>query len=261
MEFTSSATPFNEKPTKGKPTRIFQLIITTLVIVILVMLWLWKPWNGAANASGRIIEITGEATITAQPDQFLFYPSYNFASPVKETALAELTKKNNEVVAGLKKLGIPDNKIKTDSNSNDYPVTYLEDSKTATYLLQLTVTATSQEQAQKISDYLVTTTPSGTLSPIASFSDTKRKSLESTARSQATKDARAKADEMAKNLGFKVGKIKAVSDAAGLSIPPYYGITDNLRGNTSLATDTKSLPVQPGENDLPYSVKVTYFIR
>ncbi len=54
---------------------------------------------------------------------------------------------------------------------------------------------------------MVTTAPTGQVSPRPNFSDAKRKELESKARDEATKDARAKADQSARNLGFKVGKI------------------------------------------------------
>ena len=234
-----------------------RVIAGLLLVVIAAMLFVWKPWS-STNASDRTVEVTGEAEVTAKPDEFVFYPSYEFKLANNDAALAALTTKSEEVVAKLKDLGVPDNKIKTSSSGYDRPVLYENDAKNATYTLQLTVTVGSIEAAQKVQTYLVTTTPTGSVSPQASFSDKKRKELEGTARDKATKDARAKVEQMADNLDFKIGKVKAITDGAGFNTFP-----SAIRGEGLGTTDAKSsnLTVQPGENDLSYSVTVVYFIK
>jgi len=222
------------------------------------MLVLWRPWNDTTT-DARTVEVTGSSTITAKPDEFVFSPSYDFKDADKDAALAQLSKKSDEIVAKLKSLGVAESKIKTDSSGYDYPV-YYDDGQDATYTLDLTVTVSDPRLAQKVQDYLVTTAPTGSVSPNADFSDKKRNQLESQARDEATKDARAKADQMAKNLGFKVGKVKAIDDSNGFDggIVPLTG----ARGmSASSAEDTSSLSVQPGENDLDYSITVTYYIK
>lgn len=117
----------------------------------------------------------------------------------------------------------------------------------------------SKDQAQKIQNYLTTTAPSGQVSPQGTFSDSKRKELEDKAREEATRDARDRAERSAQNLGFKIGKVKAVSDGAGFNgpIPERRDVmTTDMR-----APSDASLPVQPGENELNYSVAVTYYLR
>jgi len=83
--------------------------------------------------------------------------------------------------------------------------------------------------------------------------------LENQARDEATKDARAKADQSAKNLGFKVAAVKAVNDGSGFGGYPYPTIdyAEGLKADDSRS----SLTIQPGENDLSYTVTVTYFIH
>lgn len=236
-------------------------IILLLLVVIAVMLVLWKPWKASSTSSDRTVQVTGEATLKDTPDQYVFYPSYPFKNEDKQAALAELTKKSDEITTELKKLGVPDNKIKTDSSGYDYPVYYDADSKQATYTLSMTVTVDDKDLAQKVQDYLITTTPSGVVTPQVGFSDAKRKQLESKARDAATKDARAKADQSAKNLGFKVAKVKTLSDGTGFGPMPYLergvAAVDDAKNVTSTAP---SLGIHPGENDLNYSVTVTYFI-
>lgn len=237
----------------------FRWVSVALLVVIVAMLLVWKPWN-SVSSDDRTVSVTGTATLKAEPDQFVFYPGYEFKNADKTKALAEMTAKSDEVVAGLKKVGVADKDIKTNSNGYDnrgyYPEKIEEDS---TYYLGLTVTVATREMSQKVQDYLLTTNPSGQVSPQGSFSDSKRKELEDKARDEANKDARSKAEKSAKSLGYRLGRVKSVEDGAGFGGP----IMLEGRGGGISASDAKAtmLSVQPGENDFNYSVTVVYFVR
>lgn len=225
------------------------------------MLAIWQPWEDRISSDSRTVEVTGEATIKSEPDEFVFYPSYQFNNTDKAIALQELTKKSEEIIAALKKLSVPDNKIKTDSNGyQDYSFYRDETTGKNNYYLNLTVSAASRDEATKIQDYLITTSPSGSVSPQATSSEKKRKELEQQARNEATKDARAKADQSAQNLGFKVGSVKSVNDGAGFNPIPYYDRGATLQSGSDKSIQS-NLAVQPGENDLTYSVTVIYFVK
>lgn len=231
-----------------------RVVVAVLGLVILGMLLLWMPWEAS---NGRTVSVTGDAKIAAKPDEFQFFPSYNFKNVDKNKALGALTKKSDQIVTKLKELGVPDSDIKTNASGSDMPI-YIEPAgmKNSTYTLQLTVSVSNQDLAQKVQDYLITTSPSGAVTPIANFSDAKKKELENQARDQATKDARAKVDQMSKNLGFSVGKIKSVTDNTGFGLIPERGIAGSVDSSGG-----RQLVVQPGENELSYSVVVVYFIR
>lgn len=231
----------------------YRVICVVLLVVIAGMLAFWRPWEGNPD---RTVEVTGQATVTAVPDEFVFYPTYEFKNANREAALAALTAKSSDVVAKLKELGVADDAIKTNADGYDYP-TYKEgDTSTPTYTLRLTVTLGDKDQAQKVQDYLLTTTPTGSVSPQATFSDKKRAELENQARDQATKDARTKAEQSARNLGFSLGQVKTVNDGAGFGTLPFRG---NVAADIAVAPE--SLTIQPGENELTYTVTVTYFVR
>lgn len=233
----------------------FRIIAAVLLLIILGMFALWRPWE--AGGDDRTISVTGQATVKATPDEFVFYPTYEFKNADKQAALAQLTKKSDEVVAAIKKLGVADGGIKTNSDGYDSPV-YKDDRSTPAYTLRLTVTVGNKELAQKVQDYLVSTTPSGAVTPQPAFSEAKRKELESKARDDATKDARSKAEQSAKNLGFGIGSVKTVSDGSGFGV----GIMPAGRGAMDTAVSSPpQLTLQPGENELSYSVSVTYFVR
>ncbi len=250
-----------QKPKKFQLSLDYRVIVLVLIAVIVGMLMVWQPWQAQSQSTDRTISVTGESTVSAEPDEFVFYPSYEFENADKAAGLAELTKKSDEVVNKLKELGVPDSKIKTQSSGYNYGWYYDESEKLNHYTLTLTVTLDNLEQAQKIQDYLVTTEPSGSVSPQASFSDAKQKELESRARDEATKDARAKADQSANNLGFKVGKVKSVSDGTGFGDVMPMTREASMDAATSSEEAKPQLTVQPGENDLNYSVTVVYYVR
>ncbi len=246
----------NNKLSLSLDLRIICLVLLTVVVA---MLALWRPWQAEAS-DDRTVKVTGEAIIKAEPDEFVFYPTYEFKGANRETQQKALTTKSNELVAKIKELGIADSKIKTNVSNYDYKYIPSESgNEEPVYTLQLTVTAGSREEAQKIQDYLATTTPSGQISPQASFSEAKRKQIESEARDQATKDAKSKADQSAKNLGFNVGKVKSVEDGAGFQDIFAMPALDSTGSRE--ASDQSKLSVQPGENELRYSVSVVYFLK
>lgn len=230
-----------------------RFIVGALLIIIVAMLLIWRPWAGISD---RTIEVTGQTTLKAVPDAFVFYPRYEFKNANKDIALAELTKKNDQIVAKLKELGVPEASIKTSSSGYDAGLIPESEGKGSTYTLQLTVNVDNKELAQKAQDYLVTTAPSGTVSPQPMFSEAKQKELESAARDQATKDAKQKANQTANNLGFALGSVKAVRDGLGFGGAEPYPVME-----TDGSVARSSLGLHPGENELSYSVTVTYYIR
>jgi len=240
----------------------WRTLCALLLIIIIAMLIVWKPWQPSGKASDRTVSVTGDALVKAEPDQFVFSPSYEFKNADKPAALAALAKKNDEIVAQLKSLGVSDKQVKTNasgySNGTYFPVV---DGNTSTYTLNLTITLSDKALTQKVQDYLVTTTPTGQVSPQANFSESKRKSLETQARDQATKEARTKADQSAKNLGFKVSRVKSVDDGGGFG--GGCGSTRLCPASSDIKTlqAAPSLSVQPGENELSYSVTVVYYIK
>lgn len=239
----------------------FRWLSVALLVVIVAMLLVWKPWS-SVNTNDRTVSVTGEATLKAEPDQFVFYPGYEFKNADKTAALAEMTAKSDAVVAGLKQVGVADKDIKTNSNGYDsrgYYPEKIEDG--STYHLSLTVTVTTREMSQKVQDYLLTTKPSGQVSPQGSFSDSKRKELEDKARDEANKDARSKAEKSAKSLGYRLGKVKSVEDGAGFGGPTPVMLEGRGGGISADEAKNTMLSVQPGENDFQYSVTVVYFVR
>lgn len=237
-----------------------RLISAILLVAVVALVIAWMPWNSKTSDS-ETIKVTGEAVLKAEPDQFVFYPSYQFKSADKADSSNQATEKGNEVSAKLKDLGIADSKVKVSVDGymgRPYPDNGVDE---YIYTAQLTVTVDNKDKAQEIQDYLASTQPQGSVTPQGTFSEAKRIELEAQARDQATKDARAKADQSAKNLGFKVGRVKSVEDGVGFNGGG--PITLEERGMAAMDSTAASstLVVQPGENEIRYSVTVTYFLK
>lgn len=247
----------------------FRIICIVLLVVIIGMLAMWRPWS-SAQSSSRTISVTGDTTVKAEPDEYQFSPSWEFKNADKQAAIDAAAAKQKELTTELKKLGVKDSQIKsTVSGYQDYgySLTPTDSIKRPSadgyvYTLSMTITQPNLASAEKVQDYLATTAPQGSVTPYPTFSEAKRKQLESKARDAATRDARSKADQSARNLGFKVAGVKSVDDGSGLGggiFPMYRG------GVMGVAEDSKAsttdLTVQPGENELSYSVTVVYFIR
>jgi uncharacterized protein YggE len=239
----------------------YRFVVGVLVLIIIAMLLLWRPWEFRPEAGARTVKVTGETTLKATPDEFVFYPTYQFENDDKDQALAALAAKSDEVVKKLKELGVADGKIKTDSSGyEDRGRRYFapDDDSRSSYTLSITVTVSSRATAQKVQDYLVTTSPTGSVSPQPTFSDKLRKELEGKARDAATKEARVKAEQSAKNLGFRLGPVKSIDDGAGFGgVRPFLS-EDVAMGNAKSSTQ---LQVQPGENEITYQVTVAYYIK
>lgn len=148
-----------------------------------------------------------------------------------------------------------------------------QDNGQTTYELDLTVTIDSATLAQKVQNYLVTTSPTGNVSPSVNFSTTMQNSLENKARGEAESNARANAEQSAKNLGFKIAGVKNVVDDglnSGYYPTPCGGLDSSSSSaicmGSNLATPTsgsssQNLNLQPGQNKLSYTVQVQYYIH
>ena len=232
-------------------------LVGLLGLIIVGMVVLWRPW-ASARGGDRTVSVTGDSTLKAEPDEFQFYPSYEFRTSDKPTGLTELTAKSNEVVAGLKKLGVTDKDIK--SNASSYRDYYFFNTETNQHIfsLSLTVAAHTRDMAQKVQDYLISTTPTGQVSPQAQFSKTKQKELAAKARTEAIADARRKAAQQAGDLDLKLGKVKSVEENDNGGLMPMYNDKSALMSAT---VEPASIGIQAGENEYNLSVRVVYYVR
>jgi len=233
------------------------VLLGLYLITVGIMLYLWQPWS-TSPADARKITVTGESTIQSEPDEFQFNPTYNITSDTRDGAIQKAADKSTTVVAELKKIGVEDKDIKINGYSQDWY--YDENDKNHTSV-NITITVSDKDQAQKVQDYLLTTEPEGQITPWPTFSDSKSKELETQARTEAVADAKLKAQASADELGIRVGKVLSVSEGSGFGDYPIAYMQDEMMVGTDSAKASRSIPIQPGEDEYRYNVTVVFELK
>lgn len=232
------------------------VVINTLLLVGILasVLLQWQPWDPALSANTRKITVTGMASTEATPDQYQFSPIWTRDTTTEITAL------NDQVITKLKELGVKDTQIKNNASRYGSPEVYYSvptEGKQKT-TLSITITVKDKDLAQKVQDYLVTTDPSGSITPYPSFSSSKQKELQVKLRAEATKDAKQKAEQTAEGLGAKVGKVIEISE--GIS-GGFYPMPVAISDASGVSSAKDSISVQPGSDEYSYSVTAIFTLQ
>lgn len=232
------------------------MTINTVLLVSILALVAWmKPWSDSDIANKRTITVSGQGTVAAEADEFTFRPAYEFEGESSEEVVQAGTDKANSVRDGLKEIGVEDSDIKLDASSYE---SWYRDELTESYrsYFTFTVTAHSKEKAQEIQDYLLTTNPTGSITPTPSFSTEKQKELANQARSKAVEDARSSAQVSAQELGLEVDEVVSIKElqSTGGDVYPM---------PMEIAVDSTSsyLPVATGEQDFSINVEVVFEVK
>lgn len=246
-----------------------RFVIIVLLIIIAGMLWLWQPWQNTTPR--RTVSVTGQGTVKAAPDEFIFSPSYQKSASTAKEAISQVSAVGNTTVAKLKELGLTSDDLKTDVYSTpEYDPTVYDNYGTDTYpevvqskikqhtaTYSITATVHSKDVAQKALDYLVTTALTSAITPQSTFKAETAKKLESEARQAGLADAKQKATDTATGLGATLGKVVSISEPNAISPLPYMreGVVSSTAGDTTAPT------LETGVNEITYSVTVVFGIR
>ncbi len=235
----------------------FRLLSLLLLVIIGVMLAFWRPWQGISK---QTITVSGSATVKAAPDQFTFSPVYQGEAKTSTEAISAASKTGNSVVAKLKELGVADKDLKTSVNSNPtYDLKNGTQSGSITAQYSITASVYDKDLAQKVVDYLTTTSPLYGVTPQSMFKTETSKTLEGQARVKAIEDARTKAEQTATALGMKVGRVVNVSEPQwGGPILPANVMSKEAQIDSSASTSPTLLI---GEQDVTFSVQVIFALR
>jgi uncharacterized protein len=234
-------------------------VCLVLLAVIISMLAVWRPWSSSNDSSTkRTITVNGEAFIKSTPDSYMFYPSYQKKGTDRAAIQTELTTTINDVVAKLKALGVAEQDITLASSTYD---NFYNDGTNEVTSNSLTINVDNKDLSQKVQDYLLTTAPTGQVSPSPSFSRSKRKSVENDARSQAIADAKQKAAKTASDLGAKLGKVVSITDQNMGSYPMPMAVSDAKGMGGAMMESQPSLPVLAGNQEIASTVQVVYEIK
>jgi uncharacterized protein YggE len=209
--------------------------------------------QGAQSTTGRIT-VTGTGTATGTPNQLVLSMGVQVNGGSVSAALAQANQATNRVMTALQGLGVASADIQT-SGLSIYP-SYSDRSQVPTgYQVTESLTATLR-QLDKAGQQIQAAADAGgnaiTVSNV-SLNLTDDGPLLASARANAMKDARAKADQLARAAGESLGQVISISQASSSS-PPEFNATP------SASAGSAAVPVSPGSQQISVSVTVVYAV-
>ena len=210
-----------------------------------------QPPSG--SSTGRIT-VTGTGTVTGTPNQLVLSMGVQVSGGSVSAALAQANQATDHVTAALQGLGVASADIQT-SGLSIYP-NYSSGSQVPSgYQVTESLTATLR-QLDKAGQQIQAAADAGgnaiTVSGV-SLNLTDDGPLLAIARSNAMKDARAKAEQFARAAGQQLGQVISITPA-GTSSPPVFNQMQNA------AAGPATVPVSPGSQQVSVSVTVVYAV-
>ncbi|MFZ2523578.1 MAG: SIMPL domain-containing protein [Minisyncoccia bacterium] len=258
--------------------RLFNVVFITLVFLAAFLAFETLntmkegKYIGKGLYSNNVISVTGKGEVTTVPDTGSFsYSVVEEGKTVKE-AQDKASKKSNTVIEALKKLGIAEKDIKTDSY-NSYPkYEYMKTELcSAGYCPPGKQVVIGYEVSQSISVKVRKTADAGSaltkvgelgVSNISglSFVVDDMDAANAEARDKAISDAKAKAKVLAKSLGVKFNKI--VNFQEGGDYPVLYARGGMMKADVMSAEAAPIVPELPvGENKVVSTVTLSYEVE
>ena len=214
-------------------------IVVLVLVIIAAFVLPWRNINwGKINFAGETVVVTGESKVKQKNEVASFSAGVNVTDANKESAVAEVNKKINELIDSVKAFGILADDIQTQSMS----VYQQQEVNNNKWVVNNTVEITLRDVAktQEFIDLLNKSGANNVYGPnfrIEETSDTEKSLVDS-----AMTDAREKAEIIAKSAGRKLGKVINVSEGSGgISYPMYSMKVDGLGGGAAAEPGTSTI--------------------
>ncbi|HBY94043.1 MAG: SIMPL domain-containing protein [Ardenticatenaceae bacterium] len=201
----------------------------------------------------RTITVVGQGSVTAAPERARLSVGVESIATSAQTASKDNTTKMDAVLAALKKAGITDKDMQTNNYSiwtESMPGEGSDAQPKVRYHVTNQVTVVVNDPA-KVSDLLDAVIAAGATSIYGvNFEVKDTGALEGKARAAAIQDAQARAADLARLTGVKVGPVVQVSEVIGNALP-YREAAQGMGGGGGPQ-------INPGELTFNSQVQVTY---
>lgn len=246
------------------------LVLLMAFLAITIAQGVWDFGRGAA-AVQNTITVSGTGKVSLVPDiariSFTVQENASTVAAAQESA----TKRTDNALAALKKLGIADKDVKTSGYQVNPQYTYRPCPAGAACVNggnEITGYQVSQSIEVKVRD----TAKAGDVlqglgslgvqnisGPNFGFDDDQKGQNE--ARAAAIKDAHEKAEVLAKQLGVRLGKVASFSES-GSPVPYFATYKGGVAMDMAVSNQAAPAPTLPtGENETSVNVSITYEIR
>ena len=202
------------------------------------------------------VTVIGEAK-TQQKNQVATYNAgVNITGVKKETVVAEANKKIGDLIKALKDFGIPQADIQTQSMTLNEEEIYPTKNKQWRAYNAIEIKLRDTTKAGELTDLLNKSGANNVYGPSYAFEDTNEAGK--TLYDAAIKDAREKAEMIAKASGRKLGKVINVIDGGSNNTYPIYGMMDSAKGGVGLG---EGAVVEPGSTTVSKSMTVVFEMK
>ena len=202
------------------------------------------------------ISVSGTGVVKIAPDVADLSVGVGITRPTVRQARADAAAQMTAVIAALKKAGIADKDIQTSGLSLDPVYDYSNNRQRITgYRVSNTVTATVRD-LDTVSDVVDGAMKAGATDLNGlTFRVDDPAAAQAQARDAAVKDARAKAEALARAAGVSITGVQTITEQTASMPQPIYMAAGAARTAEDAAT-----PIQVGTNDVSVSVGVVFLI-
>lgn len=218
------------------------------------------PAQTARDYGADTISVTGVGRVTTTPDRVVFTAGVETMAPTVEDAVNQNSERMAALIAALKRAGATDKDIRTSNFSVHPQMQYVEGQRPRVTGFQasnsVTVTRSNPTEAGKLLTAAVAAGAnqvSGLSFTVADQTASRKRGLQ-----LAFEEARAKATLLASSAGRTLGR--AVSIVEG-STPTYQPPVPYMRAEAMQMSVGADVPVQPGSEELSYTVSVVFELR
>jgi uncharacterized protein YggE len=237
------------------------------VIVFFILLFIFAKWGPAINLStttqtkGEPFIVSGEGKVSVAPDIAKVTLGIENSGPSLKTVQDAVNTKSKALTDAIKKLGIGESDIKTTSY-NVYPqYDWSAPTQKITGYQVSTDYEITIKDFNKVNDVIAAGTAAGAnVVGNVSFdlNDATKTEKMNEARTLAVKDAKAKAEGLAKAAGISLGKIINVSENQNGNIRPM-ALPVSGGGGTDKSTTQPN--IQPGTTEIDITISLSYEVR
>ncbi len=239
------------------------------VIIFFALLFVFAKWGPSINfatttqTKGEPFIASGEGKVSVTPDIAIVTLGIQETGSSLKTVQNSVNVKSKSLTEALKKLGVSENDIKTTSY-NVYPqYDYSSSTQRITGYQVSTNYKVTVKDFDKVNDILVSATGAGAnIVGNVSFDINDSTKLEKTneARELAVKNAKEKAEGLAKAAGIGLGNILNVSENQSSS-NAIRTMAIPAAGGGDMAKANIQPDIQPGQTEINVTVSLSYEVR
>jgi len=239
---------------------VMKKIIIAGVIIIFGVYFLPKmDWGKVKWQAAETVTVSGEAKQTQKNQIASFTAGVDAVNDSKDNAVKEVNSKMESLIKAAKDFGISANDIKTQSlsfyqNEESYYDNGVQKSRKGQWRVSNSIEITLREidKASAMADMLASSGANNVYGPNFQFDDTTE--FENALFDQAIKNAKIKAENIAKSSGRSLGKVISVNEGSGGgNIYPMYASKGAEGGGGA--------PIEAGSGTVSQTVTVVFELK